>query len=265
MPTCRVIIDEPASGAWNMALDEALLLSVGQQSAPPTLRLYQWKEATLSLGYFQAYTDRASHLPSSQLPCVRRSSGGGALVHDRELTYSLTLPIELVAGRESGWLYCQAHHAIIESFEELGATTSVMRLCSPEGTAQPAADPFLCFQRRADGDLLVEDPRSGVIAQPGPDGRYKVGGSAQRKRYGALLQHGGVLLGRSDAAPELPGTQDLLVSDTSADELAEVLARKLLLRIGLDQQSESVTEVEHASAKNLVAEKHGCKSWIQRR
>ena len=90
----RLIIDEPARGSWNMAVDEALLRWAGQgQRGGAALRFYRWQEPTLSLGYFQEFGARCRHLPSSKLPLVRRTTGGGAIVHDRELTYSFVMPI----------------------------------------------------------------------------------------------------------------------------------------------------------------------------
>jgi len=89
-PTCRLIVDRPAPGAWNMAVDEALLDAAVEQGVA-ALRFYQWSEPTLSLGYFQRHADRDSHAASHDCTLVRRQSGGGAILHDRELTYSLTL------------------------------------------------------------------------------------------------------------------------------------------------------------------------------
>ena len=89
--TFRWMWDEPASGAWNMALDEALLESAGDDPMA-TLRFYRWSEPTLSLGYFQRSAERAAHIASRDCPLVRRASGGGAILHDAELTYSLTIP-----------------------------------------------------------------------------------------------------------------------------------------------------------------------------
>ena len=76
-----------------MARDEALLTLVGTSQSPPTVRLYQWNPPTISLGYFQHYGDYVSlPPPAGTLPVVRRLTGGGAILHDLELTYSLTLP-----------------------------------------------------------------------------------------------------------------------------------------------------------------------------
>ena len=77
MTPCRLIVDPPLDGAWNMGFDEALL----EQAADPgiaTLRFYQWQEPTLSLGYFQTYDERDTHAESRQAAVVRRQSGGGA-------------------------------------------------------------------------------------------------------------------------------------------------------------------------------------------
>src|SRR5687767_6703039 len=93
MPTARLIIDPPAEGSWNMAVDEALLESAAD-SGEITLRFYEWSRATLSLGYFQSHAERSGHTASLACPMVRRSTGGGAIVHDQELTYSLVVPMD---------------------------------------------------------------------------------------------------------------------------------------------------------------------------
>src|SRR5581483_3820230 len=91
MGDCRVVFDAPRSGAWNMAIDEVLLERAAAQ-ARPQLRIYAWEEPTVSLGYFQRIGERESHPPSRACPLVRRPSGGGAIVHDREITYALAIP-----------------------------------------------------------------------------------------------------------------------------------------------------------------------------
>src|SRR3954464_5256758 len=89
--TCSLIIAAPPDGAWNMALDEALLHRA-ETDGMATLRFYGWREPTLSLGYFQQHADRALHPASENCTLIRRASGGGAILHDRELTYSIALP-----------------------------------------------------------------------------------------------------------------------------------------------------------------------------
>lgn len=262
---CRLILDGPAPGAWNMAVDEALLESAAD-GGQPTLRFYQWAEPTLSLGYFQAYADRDSHLGSHGLACVRRSSGGGALVHDRELTYSLALPPEAAAGRDSRQLYCRAHRAVIAAVEQLGGSKGQLSLCDPNRDGEaPASEPFLCFQRRADGDLLVGGPHPRRVTASPIRGRFKVCGSAQRKRRGALLQHGGVLLAESPRAPELPGLAELGVLTASAKQLTPVLLERMSEGLGLDPIPGELTAAETLATKRLASEKHAAEVWIRRR
>lgn len=270
---CRLILDEPADGAWNMAVDEALFESA-TAGGRATLRFYQWGEPTLSLGYFQPYADRARHAASSALPCVRRSSGGGALIHDRELTYSLMLPPNALPGRDTRAMYCDAHRAVIEAVRDLAPADLApeadgadrLILCDPEAEKLPASEePFLCFLRRADGDLLVDGPHPRVMAAPGVHGRYKVGGSAQRKRHGALLQHGGILLAESPQAAELPGLAELGVLQVTPSVLADVLSLKFSERLDLRLDPASLTEAENRLATEMRKTKHASLDWVKRR
>ena len=84
-----------------MGVDEALLMDAVENGVA-TLRFYQWSEPTLSLGYFQRYADREQHTASRNCAVVRRQTGGGAILHDRELTYSLALPANHRIGSQRG-------------------------------------------------------------------------------------------------------------------------------------------------------------------
>ena len=197
----RLMMDDPAPGVWNMAVDEALLHSA-LQGGPPTLRFYQWSEPTLSLGYFQAYADRQLHAPSYRCSAVRRASGGGAILHDDELTYSLVLPIvDRWSGRATD-LYQGAHGALVWALAARGVDASLRG----DHNAAHRENTFLCFLRHAAGDVLL--------------GGVKIAGSAQRRVQGAVLQHGSVLLGSSECAPELPGIEELTGRRLDRGELA---------------------------------------------
>lgn len=246
MPTCRLLIDEPGDGAWNMAVDEVLLARAAQEGEW-TLRFYGWREATLSLGYFQAAADRDLHPPSRRIPLVRRSSGGGAIVHDREITYSLAAPIgrSLDASRQ---LYRRVHQAFVDALANMGIRGSLCQAVS----ARPRDDePFLCFQRRGEGDVLL--------------GHAKIVGSAQRRLRGAVLQHGSLLLCPSPAAPELLGVESLagleLPHKRWTDLLSGAIARGLELRTTLDR----LTEGDCQSAARLVEAKYGQPCWNLRK
>lgn len=181
MAFIRVLNDPACPGIVNMARDEALLTLVGQGSSPPTIRLYEWSVPTISLGYFQRYADYESFPPpAGELPVVRRLTGGGAIVHDRELTYSLTVSTQhaLTAGNPNG-LYELVHDALIECLNQSGLEAH--RNGSTDGSG-PTKGPFLCFARRHQLDVLI--------------GVEKVAGSAQRRKRDAILQHGSIIVER---------------------------------------------------------------------
>lgn len=213
-----VINDQPALGSWNMAVDQALLEWVDEHSQP-VLRWYQWAPATLSLGYFQRWSDRETHLSSRELTMVRRASGGGAIVHHLELTYSLVLPTQSRWSAAHRELYDQVHQSVIDEWQNWGVRSELY--CHPEAGESgdsPAdqkseASPFLCFQRRAAGDLLLNG--------------HKVGGSAQRRGRRSLLQHGSLLLAQSPFAPELPGVLELAGVTIEPTVLSERLTTRI--------------------------------------
>src|SRR2546430_14326658 len=100
----RLLLAPPADGAWNMAVDEVLLDGIAAGSAPPTLRFYTWTPACLSLGYFQPFSvANVEGCRGLGIDIVRRPTGGRAILHDRELTYSVALPASLL-GPDAGLL-----------------------------------------------------------------------------------------------------------------------------------------------------------------
>ena len=237
MQRMGLICDLPAGGSWNMAVDEALLASAWRDGIA-TLRFYGWQPATLSLGYFQVLADRCQHPPSRRCPVVRRWTGGGAIVHDRELTYSLAIP----AGRP--WpaakdLYERVHRTLIDTLAEWGLTAVLQRDVVPSCRAAMESplrgrQPFLCFLRRACSDVLLSG--------------HKIAGSAQRRRRGAVLQHGSVLLARSPFAPELPGIAELSGRTIAADELAQRWVHHLAAALGVTVEPRELTDQEREEA-----------------
>lgn len=213
MPSCHVIIEAvPQEGAWNMAVDEALLRdSLTHDSC--WLRWYRWREPTLSLGYFQKSQEAGVDARWRSLPSVRRLSGGGAILHDREWTYSCILPPSHPLTRQPAELYRAVHHGVIEVLGRRGIESHLRGHDAPE----KPADAFLCFQRGDPNDLLLGD--------------QKFLGSAQRRRRGGVLQHGSLILEHSNFAPEVDGLFELsgttIDSDELVTELAPVIAQRL--------------------------------------
>jgi len=243
----RLIIDPPARGTWNMAVDEALLEAAGD--GVTTLRLYQWSEPTLSLGYFQPVAEREGHAASRDCPLVRRASGGGAIVHDRELTYCLAVPIAERFGAQANALYDAVHRTLIETLAEIGVRCHLHVPQAPTASAAPPA--FLCFQRRTPGDVTYGDA--------------KIAGSAQRRQRGGLVQHGSILLSQSACAPELPGIEHVAAISVKADDLAHRLARRLAVRLGLVWQSGCLTEQEQDRAAVYESGRFAASEWTNRR
>jgi lipoate-protein ligase A len=177
--TWRLLQSGEGSGAWNMAVDAALLEAVSAGAAQPTLRFYGWSPPCLSLGYFQALdivdldacADRG-------VDVVRRPTGGRAILHDQEVTYSLALPAE-VLGQDHGILpsYHRISRGIQSGLEQLGVRTT---LAPGSAGLRVAERGPICFDRPSSHEILL-------------DGR-KLVGSAQVRRGGALLQHGSILI-----------------------------------------------------------------------
>jgi len=177
------------SGSWNMAVDESLL-ELALESDQCTVRIYSWETATVSLGYFQSAADFQSSKRFQGLPVVRRLSGGGAILHDTEVTYSLALASTHPLSADPTRLYEIVHSAIIRLLASMGVQAAM------RGTDESRSDePFLCFIRGDRHDIL--------------EGDHKIVGSAQRRRRGAVLQHGSLIIEASPHASEIPGICDL--------------------------------------------------------
>ncbi len=267
----RLIIDRSAPGAWNMAVDEVLLADAAENGIA-TLRMYQWIEPTLSLGYFQKYDDRRQHAASRECACVRRQTGGGAILHDRELTYSLALPGNHPLTRQTESLYASIHDAFIAALTPmLGGEHSRWILLRRDREANLPAreEPFLCFQRRASGDVVLRS-RETLIA-PGRDATrpaspdWKILGSAQRRHRGAILQHGSLLLHTSLAAPELSGLSELVRTDVSTDKLSTAIIDAILRVLSLRMAPADLPPDLESNARQLANNKYGSASWTKRR
>jgi lipoate-protein ligase A len=230
-----------------MAVDEVLQLGTTKDS-PLTLRFYGWTPATLSLGYFQSLADRQQHAASAACPVSRRLSGGGAILHDRELTYSMVVPPGHRWSIDVQLLYDLLHQTLIETLTEW----KVPAVQCSEPVVRPATEePFLCFARRALGDVLLDG--------------WKICGSAQRRRRSTVLQHGSILLECSPQAPELPGIAELRGKLISARELASAWRERLQLLLGIQFEPDELTTSEVSAAELLQAQKYGGAAWVNRR
>ncbi|REK09469.1 MAG: lipoate--protein ligase [Planctomycetota bacterium] len=243
---CQLILDGPETGGWQMAVDEALLEAAADNEIA-YLRFYGWSEPTLSLGYFQPYRDRERHAASRDCPLVRRQTGGGAILHDRELTYCLTVPLAHPLAADTTRLYEAVHGALVDVLAGFGCVAQINR--GP--VAAMSEEPFLCFQRRAPLDVL--------------SGSAKICGSAQRRRRGAVLQHGSLLLAASSHAPQLPGLVELTNQELSPRSLAQSWQAAIAGRLQLRLEPAELGETARRRARLLVRERYGSQAWNQRR
>jgi lipoate-protein ligase A len=225
-------MDSPAEGDWNMAVDEVLLESAAQRGIA-SLRVYAWHRPTLSLGYFQSLSQRASHVASLACPVIRRRSGGGAIVHDQEITYSLAVPSRLLTATRPEYLYDRLHRAWC---------TAIGKVCGIEVEradcrAASVSDAFLCFQRRSPFDLTFR----GV----------KILGSA--------------LVRRSTSAPDLPGLADLLTRNWVPDDLVQNWISQLEIDEPWVMGPASLASDERTRVNYLVRTRYGTREWTAKR
>lgn len=173
-----------------MAVDEALMESA--RAGVVTLRFYRWRPGTLSFGRNQAARGRydAAEARSRGIGIVRRPTGGRAVYHHRELTYSVTAPTDAWGSLRDA--YCRINRALADGLRKLGADVR----CAAAGsrnTAPPRPSARACFR----------DPLPGEVVAGG----RKLVGSAQWRDRGALLQHGSLLLVNDQQV-----TEDLLIT-----------------------------------------------------
>lgn len=254
----RLILPEPGSASWNMSLDQAIMESVDRQAMQsddvgPTLRFYTWSTPSLSLGYFQKYRDADVILNRTEsqegLPdVVRRSTGGGAILHHHELTYSVTIPVPRGDSGARHDLYTGVHRSVIEVLAAEGVSAKPFREDNRLAGKESA---FLCFQRRTDEDLIVSG--------------YKVLGSAQRRAKRAVLQHGSLLLRASEFASELPGIIDLTSRTLSPAKLAARIATQIEGQFRFQFARGSVTAEERTRSEQIQNDRFSCPQWTQRR
>ncbi len=233
-----------------MSIDQAILESTAV-SGQTTLRFYRWTPATLSLGYFQKAKNRDSHSPSIDCPIVRRASGGGAIVHDDELTYSLCVATAGTIAKASVDLYDIVHHAIRKSLAEQGIAVSLYEATADETVKASKDDPFLCFQRRAVGDLICDGA--------------KVGGSAQRRLKNTLIQHGSLLLSKSEFAPELPGLKEQSGVEVDVQCLIDGVRQRLEETLGITFVADETSTNEQTRAHEIETKKFGSAQWLEKR
>lgn len=229
--TWRLLLDSPQPGAWNMAADEAILEHVGRGQSLPTLRLYAWNPACLSLGYAQPFADvDTPRLHAHGWDVVRRPTGGRAILHTDELTYSVTAPLDepRVAG------------SVLESYNRLAQALLLAVQMLNLRVEMKAHTPTVPNQTA--GPVCFEAPSTYEITVNGK----KLIGSAQARRKEGVLQHGTLPL----AGDLTRITRCLAFADEPARATA---AEKLLARAITVESALGVATGWEAAAQAFVA------------
>ncbi len=230
MEVWRLLRTWSGAPGYNMALDEALLLG----SARPTLRLYTWEPEALSLGYFQ----RARDVPNLERAhaAVRRLTGGGAIHHAHELTFSITAPLEhpLYAGEVRG-SYERVHAAIADALATFGVHAELRGTSALQSDREGTG---MCFEHSTDLDLAWSGAK-GV-------------GSAQRRTKGRVLHHGSIKLDRSPLDASVAAIRDVAPSAT-LEQVAERLLASFASRFGVEFETAEPSKAEGARASERTS------------
>ena len=265
----RLLSTPPAPGAWNMAVDEAVLESIGRGEALPTLRLYAWAPACLSLGVVQPYADvDAARLKARGWEVVRRITGGRAILHTDELTYSVAGPADhpILAG------------SVLESYSRIARAllAAVRALELPVEMKEGKADESgktnpVCFEVPSTYEITV-------------DGK-KLIGSAQAHRRDGVLQHGSLpltgdltricqtLVFKNEAAREDASKRLLARAATAESALGRAMAwetaahsfvRAFETELGIQFERGELSKKEISRTAELVREKYAHPSWTER-
>lgn len=167
------------SGAENMAIDEAIMLGMAQGTqTTPTLRFYGWNPPALSLGYSQSFAKEVSEqaCQAAGIDIVRRPTGGRAVLHQYELTYSIIAPEGDVHVKGTVvQSYLKISRALLRGFQALGIPAEM----TAHGN-KPTLGSAACFDAPSWYELVADD--------------RKLVGSAQMRKRGILLQHGSIIL-----------------------------------------------------------------------
>lgn len=264
-----MLTTEPARGAWNMAVDESILEHIGRGESRPTLRLYAWEPPCLSLGSAQPYADiDLARLQSHGWDMVRRPTGGRAILHTDELTYSVATGVdEPIMGGSVLESYGRLAVALLEAVRLLGLKPAMKEAAAAEHDNRNP----VCFEVQSSSEITV-------------DGR-KLIGSAQARRKEGILQHGSLpLVGDlsritqalrfDDEGSRQLATKRLLERATTVEavlgrvvswpQAAAAFEAAFTDALGLRFERCPLSESELRRADELVRAKYAHSSWMER-
>ncbi|MEW6410155.1 MAG: biotin/lipoate A/B protein ligase family protein [Nitrospirota bacterium] len=254
MKTWRFIDTGPLDAYMNMAIDEAIMKAVESGISPPTLRFYGWSSPSLSIGYFQK-TEREINTDaclSLGIPVVRRPTGGKAVLHKIELTYSISSKTDSpLFSKGLMETYRVISHGLLKGLRNLGIDAEIS-----EKRIQRKRSPA-CFSATAPYEITVK-------------GR-KIIGSAQKRSNGVFLQQGSILIDLDLAlyclifpAEEKPSRQMTAISIETAKDIKSIrpsFIKGIEESFGIKLEHQNLTPYELECAEILVREKYSKDEW----
>jgi lipoate-protein ligase A len=272
MDPWRLLYTPPSSGAWNMAVDESILEHIYRGEALPTLRLYSWDPPCLSLGHAQPFADvDMERVNANGWEVVRRLTGGRAILHTDELTYSVTGSVTdpILSGSilES---YNRIAQALLYAVRELGLPVEMKEHALAGEPATLNLNP-VCFEVPSTYEITVNEK--------------KLIGSAQARKKEGVLQHGSLPLTGDltricealifkDEASRQNAKQRLLARATTVESVtsvktdwetaAQAFVKGFEAQLGIHFQRGELSRSESERAEELVEEKYANPTWTER-
>ena len=249
----RLLLTGHQDAATNMAVDESIMIHVGQRASPPTIRLYGWKPAAVSIGYFQGLEEEIDIDVCRKLGVdfIRRITGGGAVFHESEVTYSLAIAQEnpLIPDNvlESYKVICGG---IVEGLKGFDISAKFVPL----------------------NDIIVEGK--------------KISGSAQTRRNRTILQHGTVLMDTdlekmfsilkvpseklrdkliSDVKERVTSIKNALSREVDFEEVCAALVKGFEVSLNSKLTQGELSETEIALANEIRRDRYSNLDWNNRR
>ncbi len=272
MEKWRLLIHDPLKGKENMAIDEAIMKAVLREEVPPTIRFYRWAPPCVSLGYFQKAKQQVDldACTNHGFDVVRRPTGGRAVLHKEELTYSIAvredhpkIPREVVKA------YKVLSTGLMIGLNSMGFFAKMSETSEEKLNTQSSA---ACFDAPSWYELVVQD--------------YKIIGSAQVRKNGALLQHGSVPIKfelenlisvlhfpsekqrektKRVLKQKAAGLQEIkpasMEVEINWENLTSYFKKGFEVGLGIELVEGSLFETEKQEAKHLEEEKYALDDW----
>ncbi len=243
----RLLIDDPQDGAWNMAVDEAILCQRKNGETLSTLRIYSWQRRTVSLGYFQRIDKALADLcAQNSIDLIRRPTGGGFVLHDQEFTFSVIFSRQDLRDQHQAVEYFRVIATCIRKALLLLGTTASLA----ENEFNGKDNHFFCFNNPTKYDLLIAGK--------------KVCGSAQRRYRDIILQQGSLILSTpGDPAywQQASGLEEVLRQKISLAQISTAFQQSFASELKLNFVPGNLTAAELLLARQLAAEKYTQDSW----